>query len=1422
VTVYALINQLGKKNIKLWEENGALKFKAPKGTLSDEIRQQLITNKDDIVAFLQQITVANKIPPIAPIDRTELAQYPLSFSQERIWFINQLEPDSASYNIPSAITMNGELNIDFLDKAFNLIIARHENLRTIFPDKEGQAQQVILDSIDFKLERVDLSHYKSDQKRHEKAKEYCNNEAETFFDLSTGPLIRGSIIKLAPEEHIFMFNMHHIISDGWSMGVLFWEIGLIMDALERGHCTELPPLSIQYLDYSVWQRKWLEEGGILKRQLDYWREKLTGVVECLDFGTDYPRPSEQSFAGANQTSTIGIRLTERLKSIAEQQSSTLYMVLLAAYKVLIYRYTDQEDICLGGVIANRQYEETESLIGVFINSLALRSIVDGRDNFLTFLDKVKCTCLDSYEHQDAPFEKVVEFVQPQRNIAVNPLFQIMVILQNAPLELDGHQMYPLDTETSNLDQIVGFTETPNGLNLSIDYSTVLYNSKTIEKMVEHFSALCEAIAASPTTKIDELDYIGEAEKQRLLIDFNQTQADYSKDKCIHQLFAEQVKRNPNKTAVVYEYGAYEDSQLGSQRLSYQQLYDKSNELALYLQSQGVKPDSLVGLCVERSLDMMVGILGIVQAGGAYVPFDSDYPDERLSYMLQDSQAAIVLTQEKFQSKLSDLIGTDIQLICLDKQWSEISDSVAALKAKNTKLREEVKSDNLVYVIYTSGSTGQPKGVMLEHRALTNRINWMQKQYSLDDQDVVLQKTPYSFDVSAWEFFWPMMSGASIVFAKPEGHKDVHYLEDMINKKKVTTLHFVPSMLNIFLENAKTNCESVRQVFCSGEALGRKTVDNYKMKFSNALLHNLYGPTEAAIDVTAYKCSRSEDSTVPIGSPIDNIQIYILDQNNSPKPIGVAGELHIAGDGLARGYLNLAELSDEKFIDNPFSPGSRMYKSGDLARWLDDGNIEYLGRIDTQVKIRGFRIEMGEIETQLNQHPQIKDCALVAQGQEANKQLIAFYVAKGTTAGNIINLNNEDLKTHLRLTLPEYMLPITYVSLEIIPLTHSGKVNRRVLERKDVSLESSQGYLAPRNDVEKQLVDIWAELLNLKRENVGVNDNFFELGGHSLLAVQIIAKMEVVLTQKLPVSIIITAPTIAAIAKVDEQKAASFDIVVPMQAKGSKLPIFAIPGADGGVLPYLPLSQSLGNEQPFYGLQAVGLDGKTPPLDSVEKTAEANIYALKKIQNTGPYSFVGFSYGGLVAYEMARLLLEQGEDVRSLVILDTLLPSAKPSQSGSDAADNENSDEITMLFEVCKTVASLSGAIFNLDIKQLQNIAEKERSQYIVDLLKEYDLDITIEQFETFYSVFKANDRGYRVYKPQGLSQTIDVSLYRATENNIAEWDQNERDLPDDYGWNQLLLDPINTYEVEANHFSILNKEHSQYIAKQISLSTNKK
>ncbi|MCW8997962.1 MAG: condensation domain-containing protein, partial [Kangiellaceae bacterium] len=866
MSVFSLVNKVRNKGIKLWQENGQLKFKAPKGALTQDIRSELIEKKSEIIEFLKEVSVINSIPPIKPYDRAEFERIPLSYSQEWFWFMNQLDPESSGYNSLAAVTLSGDFNSELLEQALNIIIERHEILRTVFPSENGVAQQVVLDQLKISLDLYDLSGVESRQVRDTEARDLCQKESHHIFDLESGPLLRAIVIRLSQDEHIFLINMHHIISDAWSIGIMQKEYSYILDCLSQSKPPRLPPLAIQYADYSIWQRDWLEHGGVLEQQLSYWQQKLEGVPETLDMPADFPRPAEPSMSGATHSFLIDSKLTHQLKTLADQNGCTLYMVCLAILKVLLHRYSGQEDICVGSIVANRRHDETQTLIGVFINTLALRSSIQSDDTFIDVLKKVQDTCFEAYENQDTPFEKVVDLVQPQRNKAVNPLYQIMMMLHNTPLELgENVQHYPLDSEVSNLDQIIELRESAEGLNGSIEYSTELYRTETIERMFEHFIKLCSEVVSQPNMQVSQFDFLSKIERQQLTVDFNDTLADYPKEKCIHEFFIEQVQATPQNIAATFE----------GDQLTYLQLYERSKALALYLQSKQITPDSPVGLFMERSLDMLVAIMGILQAGAAYVPLDPEYPDERLSYMLSDCGAQIVLTQKKLQSKLKQIQPIKDGLVVMDIQSDSIADVGTKLMEDGVEIDSKVDQSNLAYIIYTSGSTGQPKGVMVEHSALVNRIDWMQKQYPLCQNDVVLQKTPYSFDVSVWEFVWPMMCGASIVFAKPSGHKDVDYLVQLINATKVSTLHFVPSMLSTFLENYSSACNSVRQVFCSGEALGGNTVSRYKEAFPSAALHNLYGPTEAAIDVTYFDCSNLDSSVVPIGSPINNTQIYIL-------------------------------------------------------------------------------------------------------------------------------------------------------------------------------------------------------------------------------------------------------------------------------------------------------------------------------------------------------------------------------------------------------------------------------------------------------------------------------------------------------------------------------------------------------------------
>ncbi|WP_439566557.1 non-ribosomal peptide synthetase, partial [Gloeocapsopsis crepidinum] len=892
-------------------------------------------------------------------------------------------------------------------------------------------------------------------------------------------------------------------ADGWSVKVLVQELSILYQA-SIGKSSSLPELPIQYLDFTAWQRQWLQ-GEVVETHLAYWKQQLSGL-SVLKLPTDYPRQPIQTYRGAQQKFTLSLALTNNLK----QFDGTLFMTLLAAFNVLLYRYTGQEDIVIGSPIANRNSTQIESLIGCFINTLVLRTELDGNLSFQELVGRVGKVAVDAYIHQDLPFEKLVEELQLSRDLSYHPLFQVMFVLQNSDLtnivlpELSW-KTRELDTSTAKFDLFLSMIDSEEGLIGTLEYNTDLFKADTISRMIVHFQTLLEAVVIYPNEWISRLPLLTPTERQTLLHDWNNTQINYPQNTCIHHLFEQQVAKTPENIALIFE----------DRQLTYRELNQRANKLAHYLIKLGIKPDVMVGICMERSIEMVVGILGILKAGGAYVPLDPTYPKERLAFMLADSQVSVLLTQPS----LKQLLGNRAQVVCIDTE-----DTVFDNCSSDPVV--DVKSQNLAYVIYTSGSTGKPKGAMNVHRGLCNRLLWMQETYQLTSCDRILQKTPFSFDVSVWEFFLPLITGASLVVAKPGGHKDASYLVELIAQQKITILHFVPSMLQAFLEEpALEKCQSIAKVICSGEALPFNLQKRFFERL-NAELHNLYGPTEASIDVTAWQCQKdSHDRIVPIGRPIANTQIYILDKHLQPVPIGISGELYIGGIGLARGYWNRPDLTKEKFISSPFVAGERLYKTGDLARFCPDGNIEFLGRIDYQVKIRGFRIEIGEIEAVLQQHPQVRETIVVARDKlNQDQTCLVAYIVLTQKANIFVN----ELRDFLKEKLPEYMLPSAFVILDEFPLTANGKIDRFALPSPQIGLEIRTNYQPPQSEIEKAIAQVWQQVLQL--EKVSIHDNFFDLGGHSIMMLQVNNKLRHILQRDISVVSMFQHPTIHSLAQ----------------------------------------------------------------------------------------------------------------------------------------------------------------------------------------------------------------------------------------------------------------------------------------------------
>jgi amino acid adenylation domain-containing protein len=1076
---------------------------------------------------------------LAPVPRGQ--DLPLSFAQQRLWVLDQLEVAGTTYNIAVSLRLRGALSAAALSAALAELSARHESLRTSFPKAAGQPVQRIAPPRAAALPLVDLRRLTAASRQPETARVSATLTRQPF-DLATGPLLRTALVALAEDEHLFALTVHHIVADGWSLGVLVRDLAALYQAAVSGEPAGLAPLPVQYPDFAVWQRRWFT-GDRLEAQLSYWRRQLAGLPPALPLATDGPRRVGRGPLGTRHLRWTPAR-TADLRELARREGATPFMVRLAAFAALLWRHTGQEDIPIGTPIANRERVELEPMIGFFVNTLVMRVDLAGDPDFHTLLGRVRERALDAYAHQDLPFERLVEELAPERDLRLNPLFQVMLQVGNlplAPISLTGLQLVPVPAARGQamFDLLLSVAEQGEELLGTLDYDAELFAGATAERLARHYSALLVAAAAEPGRRLAELPLLDDAERHQLLDEWNDTAAAYREELCLHELIAAQAARRPEAVAVVYEDGS----------LTYGELARAAAALAARLVALGVGAESRVGLAVERSLEMMVGVLAILQAGGAYVPLDPDYPRDRLAYMVADAmgshrgggasgQAPVVLSLKRLADRLP---GDSARVIFLDEAVDAAGHGRPASDRDLAGARRALP-DNLAYVIYTSGSTGRPKGAMNSHRAVVNRLLWMQQAYGLTAADRVLQKTPISFDVSVWELFWPLLAGATLVVARPGGHQDPAYLVQLIREQRITTLHFVPSMLQVFLEApGVTGLGSLRRVFASGEALPAELERRCHERLGSAALYNLYGPTEAAVDVTAWPCERgSRRPTVPIGRPVANTRIHLLDAACAPVPIGVAGELYIGGVQPARGYLDRPELTAERFVPDPFGgrwgePGGRLYRTGDLARHDGQGWIEFLGRIDHQVKVRGFRIELGEVESTLEAHPAVARAVALADAAGGGR-LVAYVLPRATAAAAdasvpVPALDAElvaRLREHLAQTLPDHMVPTTWVELASVPLTPSGKVDRRALPRPDAVPPLSRAeYVPPRGDLEQLLAGIWAEVL--RAERIGAHDSFFELGGHSLLATLAVSRIGEALAIEVPLRRMFEAPTIALLA-----------------------------------------------------------------------------------------------------------------------------------------------------------------------------------------------------------------------------------------------------------------------------------------------------
>jgi amino acid adenylation domain-containing protein len=1064
--------------------------------------------------ILAQLTT-DAIPSISLTQQEKNTSiHPLSFAQQGLWFINQLTPDTPTYNIPIVINFKGCINLTALQDSFNEIIRRHEVLRTSFTVENGQPVQVVNQAVPLTLAVEDLRSL-SENECIQETQRLATEFAQQPFDLSCQSLLRAKVLKLNDKSYQLFVTLHHIIADGWSIGILIKELAALYEAFSTGKLSPLLELPIQYRDFVNWQRKWLDGesatrtlGDRIQPKLTYWKQKLSGELPVLNLPTDRARSPVQTFKGAQAKLILSQTLTKELKNLSRHSGVTLFMTLLTAFKILLYRYTGQTDIVVGSPIANRNRAEVESLIGFFVNVLVLRTDLSGDLSFQELLARVKSTALEAYIHQDLPFEKLVEELQPNRDLSYNSLFQVMFVLQNIPKPNLSLSDVSISYEegyngTSKFDLTLFMEDSEQGLIATCEYNTDLFNSDTVTRMLGHFQTLLSSIVSDPQQRISNLQLLTPSEVQQLLVEWNNTETDYPQDKCIHQLFEAQVQKTPSNIAVIFE----------NQKLTYQELNEQANQLAHYLQKLGVKPEVIVGVCMKRSPEMLIALLAILKVGGAYVPLDPAYPQERLTFMLEDSQSKILLTQ----SHLFELFAkSNVHIVCIDR------DSKLLSLQSRENLFSEVKPNNLAYVIYTSGSIGVPKGVAIEHQSCVALLTWSREVFTDNDLAGVLASTSICFDLSVFELFVPLCWGGRVILVENALH-----LPSLV--AEISLVNTVPSIIAELLQIDGLP-PSVRTVNLAGEPLQNQLVQQIYQNHHIQKVFNLYGPSEDTTYSTFAQVNR--DSNVTIGRPIANTQIYLLDTKLQPVPIGVPGEIYIGGAGLARGYLNRPELTKERFIFNQFNNklNSRLYKTGDLGCYLPDRNLEYLGRIDHQVKIRGFRIELGEIENALLKHPAVREIVVLAREDKPRVQQLVAYIVLLSDQTPTIN----ELRSYLKELLPEYMVPGVFIFLDTLPLLPNGKVDRRALPVPEALRPTlTTSYEIPKSEMEQQIAKLWQEVLHL--DKVGIHDNFFDLGGHSLLMIQVNHKLRAVLQRDISVVTMFQNPTIYSLAHYLSQK-----------------------------------------------------------------------------------------------------------------------------------------------------------------------------------------------------------------------------------------------------------------------------------------------
>ncbi|HEX6373985.1 MAG TPA: amino acid adenylation domain-containing protein [Longimicrobium sp.] len=1318
---------------------------------------------------------------VAGIERRDRGQgAPLSFAQERLWFLDRLQPGGTGYNVTAALRL-GAVQPRALERALAEVVRRHEVLRTTFHEVDGVPVQVAAPAEGFTLPVEDLSGLDPAAREAETRRRLARESAHPF-DLTAGPLFRATLLRHGAQEHVLLLNMHHIVTDGWSMGILFRELRALEAAYREGLPAPLPELPLQYADYAAWQRE-QGRGEGAERRLAYWRDRLAGAPELLELPTDRPRPPVPSFRGAGVPVHLSAEVLDRLRALGRREGATLYMVVLAAFQLLLSRYAGSGDVVVGTPVAGRTRPEVEGLIGFFVNTLVLRTDVSGDPSFRALLARVRETVLGAYEHQDLPFERLVAELQPERSLSHAPLFQVVFLMEDAAPggeAAPGAAGRPVQTEfgTIQFDLTLSLAAHPDGLRGTLSYAAELFDQPSMERMGAHLQRVLEQVAAAPDLPLSRVELMGAMERRRVLEEWSRPAQVPSAGRCVHELVAEQAARTPDAVAVA----------LGADALTYRELDGRANRLARWLRRHGVAPEARVGLCLERGPELVTAMLGVLRAGAAYVPLDPAYPAERLALVAADSGIAVLLASEALRGRLPARPG--VRVVALDAVRAQVAAESDAPPAVAVDPRQ------LAYVIYTSGSTGTPKGVAVEHAGLANMCAWYARAFGITAADRLTQFASPGFDAVGSEV-WPcLIRGACLDVVPDEARTDPARLRDWL-VERAATLSFAPTPVGeALLELPWPADAALRTLVIAGDRLRARPRPG--MPFAVA---NNYGPTECSIGATSALAVEPGGERAPsIGRPIDNTPAYVLDAWMRPVPAGVPGELWLGGVQVARGYLDRPALTARSFVPDPFSarPGARLYRTGDRVRWLADGTLDYLGRVDEQVKIRGFRIEPGEVEALLLRHGGVAECAVVVREDAPGDRRLVAYVTGGA--------DPEALRESLRGTLPEYMVPAAVVGVERLPLTPHGKLDRRALPAPEY--RGAEGADAePRDYLEVQLIQLWEELLGTR--GIGPQQSFFDLGGSSLLAMRLFAQANRRLECDLPLSTLFTGATVRHMADAIRRQrgeGAYGSPVVPLQPHGSLPPLFIVHSADRNVMGYVSLVRHLGAEQPAFGVRDTG-DLARP----VAVIAAGHVQAIRTVQPRGPYALCGWSFGGFVVFEMAVQLQRAGEEVSFVGLMDTMSPALEREWPRLTDAETP-----VML---AREVAARIRRPFAFDARTLEGLSADEQVRRVAEALREqgaapadFDAAALAGQCDVIYGRY-ASLAGY---EPGRFSGTL--TLFRADavpEQHAAFFAPRAGEVARTLGWCLHADAPVEVHRVPGSHSTIASEPQVRVLAERM-------